>query len=130
MTRHAADAAQLGLQLDEQPKRWRESVLVSFHTRKQPMPASEALEGEKRAGRQERLVLAWFRQRPSARFTPREVHTAMGGDETMLLNSTRRSLTNLSNPRRWALGPPPLEHHERDRREGPYAKESTWSLRG
>lgn len=117
--------------LDEPPKRWREGVLRSFHTRSQPMLASEALEGEERAGRQERLVLAWFRQqRPGARFTPREVWAAMGGDKTMLLNSTRRALTNLSNPKRWALEPPPLEHHKRDRREGPYAKESTWSLRG
>lgn len=133
-----ANDTQLGLALDDPPKRWRESVLVSFHTRKQPMSAAEALAGEKKAGRQERVILSWFRLHPGQRYTPSEIRDALflfGRDENgrgydWPITSIRRALSNMANPKRWALGPPPLAHHPQDRRPGPLgAKESTWSLR-
>jgi hypothetical protein len=110
---------QLGLGL-EAPQKPRTGALRSYHVQSH-VPVPEALEGERRAVRQEDLLLTWFRSdlRPGRRFTPSEVHNHFG---QWPLTSIRRALTNLTT-----LGL--LTHHKADRRPGPFgAKESTWSL--
>lgn len=117
--------SQLGLFDSPPPSRRRAAALRSFHARHQPVTVDEALEGERKAERQEDLILDWFRyQPPGARFTPSEVHAVFLA-HGWPITSVRRALTNLSSGET-----PPLEHHPADRRSGPLgAKESTWSLR-
>lgn len=116
---------QLGLFDAPPPRQERTGALRSFHTRSQPVTVDEALAGEKKAERQEDLILEWFRyQPPGARFTPSAVHDVFVA-RGWPLTSVRRALTNLSGG-----DAPALEHHPTDRRPGPFgAKESTWSLR-
>lgn len=109
---------QLGLDLEPaQPRRRREAALESFHVRAH-VTVTEALDGERRAGKQDADILAFFQKFPG-RWTPSDVHRDF---PKMLLTSVRRSLTNLTTR---GL----LTHHPTDRRPGPFgAKESTWSL--
>lgn len=121
MTRQAASDAQLGLQLEEVPQRRRAGVLRSLHLQGQPVGVAEALERDKKAGRQEALILELFRTLAPKRLTPSEAARAF---PMWPLTSVRRAISNLAH--RGAL-----EHHAKDRRPGPFgAKESTWSLRG
>ena len=113
---------QLPLGLEEAPKEPRTGALRSFHVQSH-VTVPEALEGERKAGRQDKRVLSVFR--PGQRLTPSQVRGLLCdecGPAAPLLTSVRRSLTNLTTR---GL----LIHHKADRRQGPYgAKESVWSL--
>jgi hypothetical protein len=114
--------AQLGLALDDPPKRRREGVLLSFYPQGQPIPVAEVLEREAAAAGQERLILELFRTvAADRRLTPSEVAQAF---PVWPLTSVRARITTLTTK---GL----LDHHARDRRPGPFgAKESCWSLAG
>lgn len=108
---------QLGL-FDRTPP---EPEAPSFHVRSH-VTVSEAEEGERRAQRQEDLLLEWFRSYPDARPTPSElwmIEICKGWP----LTSVRRALSNLTRAGY-------LVHYKADRRPGPYgANESCWGLR-
>jgi hypothetical protein len=109
--------AQLGLGL-EAPQKPRTGALRSYHVRSH-VPVPEALEGERRAARQEETILAFLRGMTPQRYTPSEIQAVF---PRWPLTSVRRALTNLTT-----LGL--LTHHRTNRRPGPFgAKESTWSL--
>lgn len=111
---------QLALGFDA-PEAPRAAVLRHHHVRSH-QPAEEAVAAEHRAKGQAAEILAWLDARPGRRFTPSEVHAALGGNAWGPINSVRRSLTNLTT-----MGD--LVHHPTDRRAGPWgAPESTWSL--
>lgn len=111
-------AQQLGLPLDDAPKKPRRGALRSFHARSH-VPVAEALAGENRNRGQEECVLAWIRDLGEGRrFTPREVHRAFPGLE---LTSVRRALSDLTKAGR-------LVHHDEDLRRGPKGTESTWGI--
>lgn len=114
-----AEQSRLDFDAPTQP---RTAALESFHVRSH-MTAEEALEGERRANRQEALVLAYLRSRPPGlRVTPSALWSALGGEAFGPLTSLRRALTNLT-----VRGV--LVHHQQERRVGPYgSKESCWSL--
>jgi hypothetical protein len=110
---------QLGLDLDEPPRRPRVLRLHSFHVRSH-ITAGEATGAETRAAGQEEEIVDWFARQPQGtRATPSEVWRAF---QRWPLTSIRRALTNLT-----VAGI--LQHYQADRREGLYgAKESTWGL--
>jgi hypothetical protein len=109
---------QLGLGL-EAPQKPRTGALRSYHLQSH-VPVPEALEGERRAVRQDQAVFECIRYSGrGARWTPSEVHAEF---PQWPLTSIRRALTNLTTR---GL----LTHHRTNRRPGPFgAKESTWSL--
>lgn len=113
---------QLGLGFDA-PRQDRSAALRSFHVQGGHVTVQEALAGEKRAGKQERAVLAYFQAAPPGlRLTPSGLWSALGGTSFGPLTSVRRSLTNLT-------GRGLLVHHKSDRRPGLYgALEGCWSL--
>lgn len=121
---------QLGLDFDApSPRRRRTAALESFHVRSHILP-EEALVGERRAQRQDALILAVFRARPGQHLTPWEVFAILAEERICngrkgaapLITSVRRGITNLTAREL-------LIHHDKDRRPGPCgAKESTWSL--
>lgn len=119
---------QVGL-FDTPPPSAPADPLGSFHVRSLTTLA-EALEGDRKAKRQEVRVLALFQARPGQRLTPSEVHAILQDEgHRLLLTSVRRALTNLCDARRY--DPPPLVHYPKDRRPGPFgSKESTWGLAG
>jgi hypothetical protein len=118
---------QLGLALDpdEPPRAPRAGVLRHAHLQGQPLTVGEALFLERKAARQDALVLAVFQALPGEPLTPTGVLLEIIEREpppAPLLTSIRRSLTNLT---RRGL----LVHDKRDRRPGPRgARESTWRL--
>jgi hypothetical protein len=82
----------------------------------------EAQEGERKAQRQEDLVLEWFRAHPGARVTPSELKRWEIAARWPL-TSVRRALSNLTHAGY-------LVHYKAERRPGPYgANESCWGLR-
>lgn len=112
---------QLNLGLDDVPAIPRSGVLRRFHA-KASTCLQDALDGERRAERQEEILMRWWGSVGSQeRFTPSEVHTHVSGG-CWPLTSTRRAITNLTKA---GL----LVHHPQIRRVGPFGvNESTWSL--
>lgn len=123
---------QMPLSLEDVPQRPRTAALRAFHV-SQPgghVSVPEALEGDRKAIRQEDAILAWLRREYQLnysavgliwplRYTPSSVAAAF---PQWPLTSIRRALTNLTTR---GL----LTHHKADRRPGPLgSKESTWSL--
>jgi hypothetical protein len=110
--------SQLGLFDREPPERERHS----FHVHGGHATVPEAQQGERKARRQEDLVLEWFRTNPYARVAPSELWTrnvCCGAP----LTSVRRALSNLAKAGF-------LIHDRGTRRMGLYGSmEGTWRLR-
>ena len=97
----------------------------SYHTRGSSTTAEERAHGERKAVEQEAAVLAFFRSNPGA-WSPSQVHALVFGPRVPL-TSTRRAISNLSDPDRWPS--PPLTKTDM-RIDGPFGRpEHTWRLR-
>lgn len=96
----------------------------SYHTRGSLTTRSERVHGERKAREQEQAVLAFFRLNPGA-WSPSQVHERVFSDRVPL-TSTRRCLTNLSDPERYP--DPPLRKTD-ERIDGPFGRpEHLWRL--
>ena len=96
----------------------------SFHTRGSRTNADDRDRGDRKATEQEAAVLAFFRANPGA-WSPSQVHSRVFG-ERVPLTSTRRAITNLSDPNRYP--DPPLRKTD-ERVDGPFGRpEHMWRL--
>jgi Fe2+ or Zn2+ uptake regulation protein len=62
-----------------------------------PLPEEQLGEAREKAKKQKEMILKFFRRRPEYRYTPVKVHEILLWEgETILLNSVRRSITDLT----------------------------------
>ena len=97
---------------------------LTFHD-SVPLEESALPEAREKAAKQKELVLSYFRDRFSMNFTPVEMHQIMTDHgEKILLNSVRRSITDLTSE---PVGGKLVKCDWCERRMGAYGKANrTW----